>query len=305
MGIFGWISRKAQAVTSAISGVVKATGRAISGGYKSFTGQATFEEADRMYNDVLRRFEKHKAYFEKEADNLSSEIEIHVKSINSSKEIIKTELFPAFAEKMKHLKDIPVSNEYLKEYFSGTTIKVDSMKSKADLYLIDFKKKPFKSNALAIVTLGFYTRKKAKETLERVKEEKKRLEEEMSRMDSELVKLRRIKDALGLIAEYYLSLIELYRLLLNRIDNSVNFLLIKCISFAHKLVSDQMSIKLLPKSQQAEIMAMVSISKVLKSMVDKNITMDGKTEKISNSVNAIKNEMQKQKEEIKKLNEAA
>lgn len=57
MGIFGWISRKAQAVTSAISGVVKATGRAISGGYKSFTGQATFEEADRMYNDVLRRFE--------------------------------------------------------------------------------------------------------------------------------------------------------------------------------------------------------------------------------------------------------
>lgn len=305
MGIFGWISRKAQAVTSAISGVVKATGRAISGGYKSFTGQATFEEADRMYNDVLRRFEKHKAYFEKEVDNLCSEIEIHVKSINSSKEIIKTELFPAFAEKMKHLKDIPVSNEYLKEYFSGTTIKVDSMKSKADLYLIDFKKKPFKSNALAIVTLGFYTRKKAKETLDRVKEEKKRLEEEMSRMDSELVKLRRIKDALELIAEYYLSLIELYRLLLNRIDNSVNLLMIKCISFAHKLVSDQMSIKLLPKSQQAELMAMVSISKVLKSMVDKNITMDGKTEKISNSVNAIKNEMQKQKEEIKKLNEAA
>ena len=28
-------------------------------------------------------------------------------------------------------------------------------------------------------------------------------------------------------------------------------------------------------------MAMVSISKVLKSMVDKNITMEGKTEKIS------------------------
>ena len=305
MGIFGWISRKAQAVTSAISGVVKATGRAISSGYKCFTGQATFEEADRMYNEVLRRFEKHKAYFEKEVDNLSSEIEIQVKSINSSKEIIKTELFPAFAEKMKRLKDIPVSNEYLNEYFSGTTIKVDSMKSKADLYLIDFKKKPFKSNALAIVTLGFYTRKKAKETLERVKEEKKRLEEEMTRMDSELVKLRRIKDALGLIAEYYLSLIELYRVFLNRIDNSVNFLIIKCVSFAHKLVRDQMSIKLLPKSQQAEIMAMVSISKVLKSMIDKNITMDGKVERISNSVNAIKNEMQKQKEEIKKLNEVA
>ena len=179
------------------------------------------------------------------------------------------------------------------------------MKSKADLYLIDFKKNPFKSNSLAIVTLGFYTRKKAKKTLERVKEEKKRLEEEMARMDSELVKLRNIKQALELIAEYYLSLIELYRALLNRLDNSVNFLMIRCISFAHKLVREQMSIKLLPKSQQAEIMAMVSISKVLKSMVDKNITMEGKTEKISSNVAAVKEEMRKQKEDIKKLNEAA
>ena len=238
-------------------------------------------------------------------DNLSSEIEAQVKSINSSKETIKTELFPAFAEKMKKLKDITVSDEYLKEYFSGTTLKVGSMKSNADLYLIDFKKNPFKSNSLAIVTLGYYTRKKAKETLERVKEEKKRLEEEMARMDSELVKLRNIKQALELIAEYYLSLIELYRALLNRLDNSVNFLMIRCISFAHKLVREQMSIKLLPKSQQAEIMAMVSISKVLKSMVDTNITMEGKTEKISSNVAAVKEEMRKQKEEIKKLNEAA
>lgn len=81
--------------------------------------------------------------------------------------------------------------------------------------------------------------------------------------------------------------------------------MIRCISFAHKLVREQMSIKLLPKSQQAEIMAMVSISKVLKSMVDKNITMEGKTEKISSNVAAVKEEMRKQKEEIKKLNEAA
>ena len=305
MGIFGWIGRKAKALTSTIVTAVKGTGRVISNGYKSFTGEATFEEADRMYEDVMRRFETHKKYFEKEVDNLSLQIETHVKSINQSKKTIKSELFPAFAEKMKRLRDISVSDEYLKEYFSGSTLKVDSMKSKADLYLIDFKKNPFKSNSLAIVTLGFYTRKKAKETLEHVKEEKKRLEEEMARMDSELVKLRRIKEALELIAEYYLSLIELYKVLLIRLDNSVNFLMIRCINFAHKLIQEQMSIKLLPKSQQAEIMAMVSISKVLKAMVDKNITMDGNTEKISANVCSVKDEMLKQKEEIKKFNDAA
>lgn len=298
MGLFGWIRRKAEAVTTSISNAVTATGRAISKGYKSFTGQATFEEADRMYEDIKRRFEEHKRYFEKEVENLSSEIDTQVKSINESKETIKTELFPAFADKMHRLKDIPVSDEYLKEYFSGTALKVDSIKTKADLYLVDFKKNPFKSNVLAIVSLGFYTRKKSKETLERVKEEKARLEEEMRRMDSELVKLRRIKDALELIAEYYLSLIEVYRALLNRLDNSVNFLMIRCISFAHKLVREQMSIKLLPKSQQAEIMALVSISKLLKTMVDTNITMQGKTEKISDNVCKVKEIMRTQRDYI-------
>ena len=155
MGIFGWIGRKARAVAAAISR-----------GYKSFSGQATFEEADRMYEDIKKRFEEHKAFFEKEVENISSQIEEHVQSINKSKETIKTELFPAFAEKMHILKDIPVSESYLKEYFNGSNLKVDSIKTKANLYLIDFKKNPFKSNALAIISLGFYTRKKAKETLE-------------------------------------------------------------------------------------------------------------------------------------------
>lgn len=298
MGFFGWIGRKAKAVGNAIADVALSVGRTIGNGYKSFTGQSTFEEADRLYEDVKRRFEEHKRYFEREVDKLSLEIETQVNSINNSKETIKKELFPAFAEKMRRLKDIPVSDEYIQEYFSGSTLKVDTIKAKAELYLIDFKKHPFKSNALAIISLGFYTRKKAKETLEKVREEKKRLEEEMARMDSELTKLRRIKEALELIAEYYLSLIEVYRKLLNRLDNSVNFLMIRCISFARKIVREQMSIKLLPKSQQAEIMAMVSISKVLKTMVDKNITLEGKNESISQKISEVKEEMRKQKEKI-------
>lgn len=303
MGIFGWIGRKAKVVSNAICDAVSATNRAISNGYKSFTGQATFEEADCMYEDIKRRFEEHKRYFEKEVDIISSDIDVQVKSINKSKEVIKTELFPAFSEKMRCLKDIPVSDEYLKEQFSSTTFNVDSIKAKADLYLIDFKKNPFKSNALAIVTLGFYTRKKAKESLDNVREEKKRLKEEMARMDSELTKLHRIKEALELIAQYYLSLIDVYRALLNRLDNSVNFLMIRCISFARKLVREQMSIKLLPKSQQSEIMAMVSVSKVMKNMVDQSITMDGKTEIISRNISKIKEEMRQQKEQI--IKEAA
>lgn len=287
MGIFGWIGKKA-----------KAAGNKISGVYKDFTGQATFEKADRMYDDVMRRFEAHKSHFEDAVDTLSREIETKVEAINNAKRCIKTELFPAFAYKMKHLKDIPVSDKYLKEYFSGSTLTVDQMKEKADLYLIDFKKKPFKNNALAILTLGFYTRKKAKETLETVTEERKRIEEEMARMDSEMVKLGRIKDSLELISEFYLSLIDIYHALLNRLDNSIGFLMIRCISQERRLISDHMSIRLLPKSQQDEIMGMVSISKVLKTMVEKSITMKGRTEMIDKSLKGMKEEIHAYREQI-------
>ena len=287
MGISGWIARKSKSAV-----------KAIGNSYSRFTGKATFEEADKMYNEVKTRFERHKDYFEAQVSLISAQIDNSIKSVNQSKELIKTELFPAFAQKMKCLKDIPVSDEYMKEYFSGTTIRVDGMKTKAELYLIDFHQHSIRNNALAIVSLGFYTRKKAKETIERVKEEKLRLLEEMSRMDSELTKLIHINKALELVSIYYSSLIDLYRLLLNRIDNSVNYLTMRSIIYAHKLVNEQMSIKNLPKSQQAEIMAMVSVSKILKEMVDKKISMEGDTENICINVNNIEGIISKQRESI-------
>lgn len=291
MGIFGWIKNK-------INKVAKTVGNAVTKTYKAYTGQATIEEADKLYEEIRKRFEEHKANFEKEVEDVVAQIEKQVESINKSKEIIKTELFPMFAEKMSRLKDINVTEEYLKEHFIGTTLKVGSIRERADLFLIDFKNKPFKSHFLANITFGFYTRKKAKESLEKVREEQKRVAEEIARMDSELVKLRSVNEALKLISGYFVALIDVYRCLLNRLDNSVNFLMIKCISFAHKLLKEQMSIKLLPKSQQSEIMAMYTISKILKAMVEQNITLDGKMEKVCKNVNTIERKMRQSKDEI-------
>ena len=290
MRLFSWIKRKAETVAVRIAE-----------GYKEFTGQSTFEEADRLYEEVMQRFNEHKAYFEKEVEKTTTEIDKHVKEINKSKMIIKTELLPAFAEKAKHLYDITVSEDFLKECYNGSTLKVDSMKSRQELFLIDFNKNPFKTNALAIVTLGFYTRKKAKETLIKVKEEKKRLEEEMTRMDSELSKLHRIEEALRNIGDYYASLIDVYNQMLVRFDNSVNFLMIKCLAFARKLIKQQMSVRLLPKSQQKEVEAMVTISKIMKAMADAKITIDGSVDSVSN----VKSDLKSKSENVRRYFEAA
>lgn len=292
MDIFGWIARKKEAVIASLCR-----------GYKSFTGQATFEDADRLYDDVMKRFEEHKKYYNKEVNKLSSQIQKEVDSINNSKKIIKTELFPAFAEKMNKLIDVSIKNEYRLENYEIPPVNVDYIKPKEELYSINFKKNPIKSNFYAIITAGIKTRKEAKETLRNVEEEKKRLETEMAQMDSNLEKLRRIKESLELIEEYFDDLIEIYSSLLNRLDNSVNFLIIRCICITHKLTQQKMSIKNLPISQQKEIVAIVTISKILKAMVDKGFTLDGKIDTIAKNVDDAKNEINKYKEDI--INKAA
>jgi len=294
MGIFSWIGVK-----------IKELGKAIAKGYKNYSGQSTFEEADALYEEISKKFAEHKVYFEQQVDEISSEIENQINKINSSKKTIKMELFPSFASKIQRIKNVTVSDEFMKDIFSGSTLKIDDIRKKEELYLIDFKKNPFKCNALAIVTLGIATRKKAKETLLKVKEERKRLEEEMARMDSEIIKLKDLKNSLMLIADFYESLINLYRALLLRLDNSVNFLVTRCLSLIHKITESEMSIEKLPISQQKEIMNLVTITKILKEMVLKNITMEGKIDTIFSSVNDVKEDIRNMKKEIIYIHNAA
>ena len=158
MGFFSWVGEKIENTVSAVADVVGGIGEMISDGYKCFTGQDDFEEAERLYNDVMKRFDKHKKYFEQQVEQYTSEIENDVKAINQAKIKIKSDLLPQFAEKMKYFKDIIVSDEFIKDCFACRGYQLDSVKSRKELFLIDFKRSPFKSNALAIVTLGFYTR---------------------------------------------------------------------------------------------------------------------------------------------------
>ena len=53
MGLFGWLNNIR----------------------KKITGQATFEEADQKYEELIRRFNQHKAYFESETEKCIQKIE--------------------------------------------------------------------------------------------------------------------------------------------------------------------------------------------------------------------------------------
>ncbi len=276
MGIFGGFIRK---VGSAIASGVKKVGSAIASGAKAaangvkkvaarISGKDKFEEAERLYDEISKRYNEKREHFQKEIERITSLIEEHVKSINDSKRMIKRELFPAMANKISKIKDIRISDEYSVEEYIESVLNVDTIRSREQLFTIDFNAHKIKTTFQAIFTLGFYTRKKAKETLYNVKEEEAKINSEISRMDSEINKIYIIEKSIKQVADMFTSVIEMYNNLLIRLDSSINYLLVRSLAFAHQIVGKQMSVKVLPKMQQKEVEAIVTASKILKTMTE-------------------------------------
>lgn len=276
MGIFGGFIRK---VGSAIASGAKKVGSAIASGAKAVangvkkvaarvSGKDKFEEAQRLYDEISKRYNEKREHFQKEIERITALIEEHVKSINDSKRMIKRELFPAMANKISKIKDIRISDEYSVEEYIESVLNVDSIRSREQLFTIDFNAHKVKTTFQAIFTLGFYTRKKAKETLYNVREEEAKINSEISRMDSELNKINIIEKSIKQVADMFTSVIEMYNNLLIRLDSSINYLLVRSLAFAHQIVGKQMSVKVLPKMQQKEVEAIVTASKILKTMTE-------------------------------------
>ena len=234
-------------------------------------GKDKFEEAERLYEEITERYNRKRREFNSRVDRLVDSIEAKVNNINKAKDKIKNELFVEMATNLEKIKDVEIDKNFKVEEYKKVVYSFDSVRSKSELYKIDFNKNKFKVTVQAIFTLGFYTRKKAKETLYAVQEEEYKIDCEISKMEAELKKLRSIEQSLTNVEYYFNSLIEIYESLLVRLDNSVNYLYFRCLQFAHKIVSKGMSIKLLPKIQQKEIEAIITTSTILKVMTETQI----------------------------------
>lgn len=305
MGLWGAFksacSRVKDAVESGVSKVIETGKRAVESVKEKVTNMAAkvtgkdkFEEAERLYADITERYNKRRRKFEDDTKSVINKIEEHVKNINNYKSKIKTELFVEMATNLEKIKDINISKDFSIEEYKAAVLNVDSIQTKSQLYKIDFNAHPFKTTIQAILTLGFYTRKKANETLDRVKEEEKKIDAEIEKMNAEFIKLTSIETSLNNVELYFESLINIYEQLLVRLDNSVHSLYLRCMQFAHKLVHSQMSLKRLPLIQQKEVEAIITASKILKAMTDAQILSLHE----ESSVNAYQKNMKEQHDQI-------
>lgn len=249
--------------------------------WNKFTGKETFDKADALYEEITERYNSRRKQFESDINHYTDIIEKTVIRINEHKERIKRDLFPQMADKLSKICDVDVTDKFCFEEFEISNYSFDELRKKESLYKIDFNKHPIKSNTLAVLTLGFYTRKKAKETLYAVQEEEAKINTEIAKMDVETKRLETIEKSLSNVDKYFEDLIGIYENLLVRLDSSVNFLFVRCMSFAHKIIKKEMSVRYLSKIQIKEIESIVTASKILKAMTEMQIVSLEKKECVS------------------------
>lgn len=271
MGFWSGLCNLVSKVKNGVKKGVKKIKEKVTNTWNKFTGKEKFEKAEKLYQEISEQYNLRRRQFEEDVEMYTGMIEQYVKEINQSKEKIRMKLFPEMAKKIQKLQDVSISTDFTVEQYVDSKLAFDEIRSKDDLYKIDFNKNKFKTTAQAIFTLGFYTRKKANETLMAVQEEEGKVKTEIAKMDAEIVRIKLIEQSLANVRDYYTSLTSQYQNMLVRLDNSVNFLYVRCLAFAHKIVAKEMSVKRLPLAQRKEIEAVITISKILKEMTEKRV----------------------------------
>lgn len=252
--------------------IVKSVAEKTSNMWNGFTGKDKYDEANALYDKLSCCYNEEKTIFDRESKISIDAIEVNIIKINDYKKMIFTNLFSEMVEKLSKIKDVEIPSEFLQEKYRTEGLRVDKIKKRDELFSIDFDKNKFKVYTLAIFTLGFFTRKKAKETLLRVKDEELKINAEIEKMKAELKKLKAIEMSLSNAVEYFESMVQVYSQLLTRLDNTMNTFYMKSMIFTHKLASKNFSLKMLPVVSIKEIQALITASKVLKKIGETNFS---------------------------------
>lgn len=306
MGLFSkaksWCSKKynqAKEIASDAYDYVKEKGSKVIG---AVTGKNTFDEAEELRLEIKDRYDKAKFEYDKEVKEIFSKLEAKINTINYHKKDIFDNHFERFKTIGYRLHNINIEGKNFLEYFDDNITKMkkqDGLKDKSELYskngAIDFNNLTSKQVVLGIFTLGLFTRRAAKKSLDNVKAEEKRINNEITEMKAHITKLKVVEKSINNVAEYFEVLIQSYSKLLDRFGYGISSQILKANLNNQKLANGKLDFKLMPIVHIEEFQALFNLSIVLKQMATMGyLTEDGKIEdKDIESVNDIKYKMEK------------
>lgn len=264
--------------------------------WNSVTGRTTFEEAEDLLDQTKDKYDKAKFEYEKQMKIINSTLEFKLKKINYHKKDIFNNHFSRFTGLANKLHNLNIKGKSFLEYFDDSITEIKNSKglrSKEELYEIDFNNLKISEIFLGTITLGFFTRKKAKETLNKVKKEASRIDEEVRRMKTHITQLNVVIESINNVADYFEVLITNYTNLLNRFEYGISSQIQKTILSGKKLENGKLDFKLMPVVHIEEFQALFNLSIVLKQMAIMGyLTEDGLNDEDIKSVKHIEQKVQ-------------
>jgi DNA repair exonuclease SbcCD ATPase subunit len=232
----------------------------------SISGKKHFDEAEQRYNALITRYEDAKSRYRSELEEKTSVIQSDLERINGWKSQVFKELFPKFIQVANRLHHVEINGKHFEEFLANDVLDYKEhagVQAKQELFEIDFNNMSFKQAALSIITLGFYSRKKAKQSLQQVIDEEKRVEEEIAKQVAQLEKIDQVVSSISNVVEYFASLINGYEKLLKRFEfgvNSQRFLQARNTNF------EKLDFRLMPIKHIEDFQALFNLSVVMKTM---------------------------------------
>lgn len=268
--------------SSAISRVVdkvvevakKITNKVIEKGSKcwnGFTGKTTFDKAEQLYQQITDRYDKNKRDYDQASGQLIADIDTQVSSINSFKQDIYQVQFKRFVSLANRLHNVTVKGQPFEELFDDAILEAKttaSVEHRGNLFLIDFNKFDLVRVASYVLTLGFYSRKKAKQTLLKVQEEEVRIDEEITKMKSHQRQLKVVAKSIDGVVEYFDVLINNYSKLLDRFEYGIQSQRHKQMVQSDEIFAHKLDFRLIPVAHIEEFQALFNLSIVLKQMAN-------------------------------------
>ena len=281
--MFGWIKSAYNRAKSVVCGTVKSIGRAVAAGakkiwegakkvvhfvgkvYKKFTGQDVAEEAERRLAALEERTRRRNDEFNAFKEENTKAINDVLASINTCRKRLNDELFPQFCSLAGNFRNWSVADVGLEK---SICLKggCDSVRSREELMRIDFRNHPISANALAIFTLGFATRKRAKESLNQVKEEEARINAEFQKLEAEEARINGILMSLRQVEQQFEDCLEIYSRVLEEVDYSVELLRTGRCILGGDLAGGKFDVEFLPERHLLSLKAADEITRIVFAM---------------------------------------
>lgn len=266
----------------------------------AFSGKKAADEAKEIFDRAKFEFDRNQEKLTPQLQKVVNAIQEQVHSINGLKKKVYEESFSSFKRVASHIKNISVKSLPFEELFDGTELAFNSdetLQSRADVILIDFDNLSVAEVTASILTLGFFSRNKAKKSKTRAIEQQKAMEQEIAKMEAHLVQLNVLKKSLDNVIVYFKDIIENYSNLLDRFQYGVNTQRSLQMSKVLGVTDMRLDFKKMPILHIQEFHALFNLSIVLKNMASLSYVSSSEAKMIDQDIESVKS--------LKKLSEIA